>query len=416
MLHKEILKTFKRKGNLVFPDYKKYCLSNLPSTAIKILGGKTGRPVIPVKHKSEKLVFFLFDGFGFNQWAGFDHPVRRAFEKVGDVFPITTVFPSTTAAAMTSLHTGLTPQEHGLLEWYLYFKEIDMMIMTLPFASEFEPKRFKKSNADPKILLDAGTVYQKTKMRGIKPYVFIGKDIAKGAYSDLAFKGAVVVGYKNLNDLFNKLKRKILASGRAYYFVYWPEIDAFSHHKGPFAKEVLKRKIRLFNKLQAFFKNIDKETAEKTTILMSADHGQIGVDPSRTVYLNGYGWLEMALKKNENGRVIEPYGLPRDVFLQIKKEKIPEVKQKLEGLGYNVLLTKEAIKTGLFGIGRPSKRFLERAGDLLVLPKKNGMVWYKHNKKEVVNFLGIHGGLTKDEMVIPFAVANMHELSKKLKS
>ena len=415
MLHKDIIKTFKKKGNWIFPDYKRYCISNIPSTISRILGVETERPFIPIYRRTDKVLLFVFDGFGFNQWENFNHPIRKAFENSGDAYPITTVFPSSTASAMTSFHTGLTPQEHGILEWYMYFKEIDMILMTLPFNSEFEPKKFKKINPDPKILLQTETFYQRLSKNGIKPYVFIGKKISKGAYSDIVFKGAKVIGCKNTNQLFSKLKKIINKKEKAYYFVYWPDIDTLSHYHGPFHKSVKRKKIYVFNKMERLIKNIDEETATEITIMVSADHGQAKVYPKKTVFLNGYAWFENNLARSSDRRTIEPYGLPRDMFLQIKQGKLEEIKKNIEKLNLETIDVEEGIKQGLFGLNKPTKKFIDRAGDLLVLPR-NGMVWYKHTPKEEVNFNGIHGGLTKDEMIVPLAIANWRDLKKKLKA
>ena len=72
--------------------------------------------------------------------------------------------------------------------------------------------------------------------------------------------------------------------------------------------------------------------------------------------------------------------------------------------------TKDAIKTGLFGIGKPDKKFYDRVGDLLILPYNNHTVWYEHVKGKKIRFLGHHGGLSKDEMLVPFAIAKLSEL------
>jgi len=72
--------------------------------------------------------------------------------------------------------------------------------------------------------------------------------------------------------------------------------------------------------------------------------------------------------------------------------------------------TIDATEIGLFGIGKPRKRFFERVGDLLVLPYNKHTVWYEHMKGKKMYFLGCHGGLSRDEMFVPFAMAKLSEL------
>ncbi len=413
MIHNEIKRRYKQEKDLIFPDYEKYCLSNVSPTIEKILGLKTKRPTIQVTAKSEKVVLLLLDGFGFSQWS-FQHDLVEAFTKVGDIFPITTVFPSTTAAGVTAVHTGLTPQEHALFEWYMYFNEYDMIIATLPFVSEFDKKRFTKINPNPKILFKQETIYERLKREGIKSYIFVSEKIVKGAYSKLVHKGAIPVPYHNISDLFMHLKQKLILPEKAYYFLYYPEIDSLSHQYGPLSESIDYEKNLVFTALKQFVEGLPANIAKNVTLIISADHGQIRTD-KRTVLLNKYHWFDKILKKSKQGRLIQPYGSMRDVFIQVKPEKLEETKERLGKLDAEILDVKEAIKNGLFGLNKASKEFTERAGDIIILPRKNGMIWYKHSKAEDINFLGMHGGLTQDEMLIPLAVINLNELLKALK-
>ena len=75
-----------------------------------------------------------------------------------------------------------------------------------------------------------------------------------------------------------------------------------------------------------------------------------------------------------------------------------------------IIKTKTAIKNGLFGIGKTKKEFLERVGDLLVLPYGNETIWFKHFKNRKFTSLGHHGGLNKNEMLVPFMLSKLSHL------
>ncbi|MEM5879056.1 MAG: hypothetical protein QXU74_01005 [Candidatus Aenigmatarchaeota archaeon] len=75
-----------------------------------------------------------------------------------------------------------------------------------------------------------------------------------------------------------------------------------------------------------------------------------------------------------------------------------------------VIKTKEAIEMELFGKGKPRKEFYDRAGNLLVLPYKNYTIWYEHIKGKKFDLLGHHGGLSRDEMLVPFAITKLSNL------
>ena len=100
--------------------------------------------------------------------------------------------------------------------------------------------------------------------------------------------------------------------------------------------------------------------------------------------------------------------------LNIKDEKLDYVLDYLsKSLADSavVMKTQDAIKRGLFGLGTPSRRFLDRAGNLLVLPLGNRTIWYEHRKGGKFDLLGMHGGLTERELIIPFAISNLSRLT-----
>ena len=76
-----------------------------------------------------------------------------------------------------------------------------------------------------------------------------------------------------------------------------------------------------------------------------------------------------------------PTGSPRDVFLHIKPDKIKEIRdflsQELKEKA-EIIETKDALKNGLFGTGKPKDEFLNRIGNLLILPHADHTIWYKH--------------------------------------
>ena len=158
------------------PDYEGYCLSSVPSTIMSVLGVKHQRPVLPKDALGnvetsgvDNVILLLCDGFGFNMWAG---QTGKGFVKSistkGNVRPITTVFPSTTAAALTTVSTGLTPQEHGLPEWYVYMDEIGDIMVTLPFTRVGDRGRDTLiGEFDPKAMFSGRTIFQQLKKEGV---------------------------------------------------------------------------------------------------------------------------------------------------------------------------------------------------------------------------------------------------------
>jgi hypothetical protein len=106
------------------PDYRGYCLTNVPNTIFSVFGLDDGGRGLPgdalgatETSGTENVVLLLLDGLGYREWRKHEKDgFIGALSRKGHVRPISTVFPSTTAAALTTISTGLTPQEHGLPE------------------------------------------------------------------------------------------------------------------------------------------------------------------------------------------------------------------------------------------------------------------------------------------------------------
>lgn len=415
------------EGEFIPPSYYDLCLSSVPSTIASLFGIKTERPVLPLDYilskiatdGSQNVVLMVLDGFGYEAWLNriSDGGFFQSLTEGGLVFPITTVFPSTTSAALTTLSTGLTPQEHGLPEWHVYMKELDMIIATLPFSpmGKMKPDSLL-GKANPRILLSSDTIFNSFRKSGIHSLSLLPDEIANSAYTKLSLKGSEIIPYWSLAEFAVILRKKLSGlQRRTFIYAYWDAIDSAGHAYGPNTDES-DAEVDSFSYVlnKEFLGKVDKETAANTLLIVTADHGQISVSPEDTVYLNRYPKIVSAFDRSKGRKPILPSWSPRDVVLHIMEDRVDEAKSSLEEILGNkalVLKTKEAIHMGLFGINRPSRRFTERAGDLLILPREKNMVWYEYTKGRKFNLLGMHGGLTQDEMLIPLAISKLSELS-----
>lgn len=92
------------------------------------------------------------------------------------------------------------------------------------------------------------------------------------------------------------------------------------------------------------------------------------------------------------------------MFLHIKEEYvatvITELQQRLQNRA-EVYRTEDLIAQHFFGLEKPSRTFLGRVGNIVILPYKRETVWWYEENKFNMHFQGHHGGLTPEEMEIP---------------
>ena len=107
------------------PDYAGGSLVNLVASIVAARGGNALHPALKNLRLEElrearNLILLLIDGLGDNYLTarGAGGALARARHSA-----LTSVFPSTTASAITTSYTGRTPLEHGLTGWFTYFGE-----------------------------------------------------------------------------------------------------------------------------------------------------------------------------------------------------------------------------------------------------------------------------------------------------
>jgi hypothetical protein len=406
------------------PDYGGYCLSNVPPTVLSLLGVNPGRTTLPEDALGgtetggiENVVLMLFDGLGYRELlrqtrGGFFGSLARK----GSVRPITTVFPSTTAAALTTVSTGLTPQEHGLPEWFVYMDELDEVIVTLPFTKVGDPGRDTLvGQMEPRLLFDGPTIFERLKKEGVRTLSLTNRSLARTAYSKISHEGSESLPYASAADLTVSLRRRLeKATGPNLFYVYWAYVDTIEHIYGPNTDESEVEASLISHAFkEGLLSKLDRETAKRTMVILTADHGQINVVPEETLYMNRFRKLTTFLERGPTGKVIPPWGSARDSYLRVREDKIDEAKEylgaKLEGVAH-VMRTEDAIDEGLFGVNSPSRKFRRRVGNLMVLPRDKKTVWYRYRKGDSLGLKGHHGGLSKDEMTIPLVAARLSDI------
>ncbi len=408
-------------NGFVLPRYDGFSLYNVPHTATNILGGKPAGRILDASignrldtHGIKKVAILLVDGFGYDMFVksmGYASFFRKISEK-GIIAPITSGFPSTTAASITTMNTGLTPPEHGLLEWVLYFKEIGKTINTLPFTSmDNVPLRGKHS---PEILYSGKTLYEHLNKEGINAYSIIDRQLDKSEYNNLFSKAKKGITHVKNSDLAIRLRDALEGEkGKGYFYAYISSVDTSTHAHGPHTEESEAEILSVSHSIEdGLLAKLKQETAEETLLMITADHGHTLLDPKKTIYLNRYRSLDALYARDSNGTAIPPVGSPRDVFLHIRAGKLQEaadfLSKKLEDTA-EVLKIDEAIEKGIFG-DQTSKAFSERAGNLIILPFGGKSVWYEHVHGKKHEMIGMHGGLSKEEMLIPLAAVRLSEL------
>ena len=396
------------------PLYERYAFSCIPGTVSKLLTGK-GKNLLSVDtvggrwEKYDCVIVFLIDAFGWEFFEGFAHkyPFLERFAKEGVASKISSEFPSTTAAHITSINANMEVGKTGIYEWFYYEPIVDRMIAPLLFsnAGDHESGTLLKEGFTPAQIFPFKTIYQNLAEEGVRCIAMQQESIAHSPYSKAMLAGAEIQPFMHFHDALNNLAElcKTPFDQPTYVFVYFGDIDSMGHRHGITSPQFADAVDYCWNAVEERFYRKLSKCPSKTAVIFTADHGMAPVNPKSTIYLNRImPELASMVQKNRAGMPLVPAGSCRDFFLHLEKEHLKTahnaLKKKLKGVA-EVVPTEELMQKGFFGKGAPSKRLKERIGNLVVLPYyKESVFWWFEKHRFEQHFYGAHGGLTPDEM------------------
>ncbi len=296
---------------------------------------------------------------------------------------LTSQFPSTTAAHITTLKTMLPVGEHGIYEWNYYEPILDAVIKPLPFsyARDDSAETLADEGVNPEEIFPFQTFYQYLEDAGVKSYLFQHKEFAFSSYNKQLSHGLEYIHpFTTAPEAFVLLEQQLrqAADPREFFFLYYDKVDYLSHHYGPDSPQMTAEIDNFFFALERFYSDNLKDR-DDVCMILTADHGQVEVDPDTTFYLNlRIDKITDYLKTTTQGKPIVPAGSPRDMFLHVKEDRLEELEDMLSDIlspRAEVVRTEMLVEAGFWGDAL-SPRFRERGGNLGILPYAGECVWW----------------------------------------
>ena len=400
------------EGRLVRPLYEDYAFGNIPNTVEYLLTGAQRGPLLPPDcfggsyPHPDKVVLIFIDSFGWQFWLDY-HARFRATRLVvdkGTLTPVSALFPTTTAASVSTMNLGVLPSRHALYEWNIYIPAYGEVIQSLaftPLGRHSNDACLRKGYDPTKLLAVHETVHQRLARAGVRSLQFAHRSYATSAYNRVASAGAEIVRHSTPAEGLVQLKEALDGmTGKAWLNFYWGAVDAVAHVHGPGSTYHAAEIASFWHTFDEIFQDV---ASPDTLYLFTADHGHVYADAQRTLYLNERfpelrGWLATSHTNNP----IYPNGSPRDVFLHVRPECREQVlallTRELSDLAL-VMAVETALAEGLFGPEPACTELRHRLGDVLILPYLGNFIWWREPGLMQNDFYGHHGGLTREETV-----------------
>lgn len=380
------------------PDYAGGSIVNLMSSIESALGTATPlypplRDLLPSALGTGNVVLLVIDGLGHGYLTQ-AHPTSCLRQHLRAA--ITSVFPSTTATAITTFLTGLAPQQHGLTGWHMYFRELGTVTAVLPFRARHGGPSLTQSGVDAAALFGHGSLFDRL---AVPSHIVAPQRIVHSDFN-LAHSGcARRMGYASLAQFFERIREAVAdGTGRKYVYAYYPELDGLAHEYGIASPQVATHFAELDAAFGLFLSSI---RGSGSTVVVTADHGFIDTTPESEIELDQHPALAEAL-------VLPLCGERRAAYCYVhphKREQFERyVRDELAGCAA-LFESAQLVAHGYFGPGEPHPRLCERIGHYTLMMKHNYVIkdWLPNERRYTQ--IGVHGGVSMQEMVVPLIVA-----------
>ena len=337
------------------------------------------------------VVLLVVDGLGQAQLESGPAPALRGSLRG----TITSVFPSTTASAVTTFLTGLAPVEHAMTGWFTWLGEIDSVVAPLPFVTRAGGTDLTALGVSPADVFVGPSVFERVRA---DCHAVLPSEIVDSSYSQAHMRGAASRGFEGLGALVDSILDTVRHAGRrAYVSAYWPVLDALSHEFGTSSVEARRHLAEIdlhFGRLRAAF------AGTGTLLVVTADHGFVDIRPESRLDLESVPGLAPMLSRPLCGE-------PRVAYCYVRDDcRADFVECAVDGLdgAARVVESASMVEAGWFGPGDPHPRLHERIGDFALVMRDDYAIRDRIEGEEPFRHIGVHGGVSREEMRVPLVV------------
>lgn len=208
--------------------------------------------------EARQVVLLVLDGLGWEQML--EHRERIPALVSLDGGPITTVAPTTTATALSSIATGLTPGEHGIVGYRTVLG--GEVVNMLRWTAGGESRRGTQPPAE---------VQPYEAFMGVEVPIVTPADLVGSAFSDAHQRSGRAIGCRETSSLAVEVGR-LLSEGERFVYAYYSGVDRIAHERGfgPFYDAELRAADRLVADMLEVL-------PPGAALLVTADHGQVQV-------------------------------------------------------------------------------------------------------------------------------------------
>lgn len=394
----------------IHPHYAGLSILNLPSSLCKWFNADLlPHPALALSELDilaqgvDQVVVTLVDAVSLGRFQLWLDDLLPALAKVpgeASLTALTSVVPSTTCAAMTTLWTGRSPAEHGILGYEIFLREFGLvanMITHAPAAFNGEAGSLYRAGLDPQTFVPVPTIGPHLARHGVETHAHLHYSISGSGLSRMHYPEVNVHTFAGVSDLWISVRHlaELPLKSKRYLWVYYGGVDGLSHRHGPDSEQARADfQAFILALFKQFIEPLDPQTARRTLFLMLADHGQVTTRKDSHYTLSAHPGLARRLHMSPTGENRLAYFYPRPG----QSAAVDEYVQRTWPTGFKSLTAEYALDAGLFGPGEPAATALDRLGDIVLVAQEDAYLWWAAKENPLI---GRHGGVSREEMLVP---------------
>ena len=361
----------------VVPAYHDACVTALVPA---LLEGSAAPTWLPAKVlQARQILLLVLDGLGWLQLRNRTEVAPTLTDMAGG--SITTVAPSTTAAALTSISTGLSPGEHGMVGYRIAVGGSSGP----PHGEILNALRWSTGNGDARCRYDP-RLFQPCEMFGSqRPPVVTRAQFADSGFTAAHLSDTRLFGYADRGGLVDQVLGAF-AREEPFVYAYWDDIDRTAHEFG-----LAERYNDELAACDAMVAELLHRLPAGTAVVVTADHGQVHV-----------GERLIHLPAEVTGLVDGQSGEARFRWLHSRpgaaSDLLAAAHQAFDHVGW-VRSVDEVVSAGWLG-DRVTSTARGRLGDVAVVAR-DPVAFVDPAEASSIELIGRHGSLTADEMLVP---------------
>ncbi len=325
-------------------------------------------------------VLLVVDGLGWAAIEAYRSRLPNLASMAGG--PITTVVPSTTATALTSIATGLPPAVHGVTGYRMRVDDVVLNVLRWT-ATETDGDRVRTAHWRP----EPEDIQRHDPFLGADVPVVTKAEFRASGFTAAHLRGGRFLGWSAVSTLVERCRR-LARDNERFVYAYYSELDAVAHgfglHDGFYEAELIA--------VDGIIGRLLDALPERAALVVTADHGVVHVPPE--------GWLQVGPAAD---LAVAQSGDGRFRYLHARAGAAPELLAACREAHADrawVMGREQLMDEGWMGHARPGAPAYRRVGDV-VLAARDPVGFLDPALPGEAHLLGAHGSLTPDEMYVP---------------